>query len=237
LGKTNILNIEDLSVSYGIVKALRNININVFEGEIVCLIGANGSGKSTLLETILGVHKPDRGHIKYFEKEITNFQTETIVASGICLVPEGRGILPAMTVYENLLLGAYHKEETLKINLELVYQNFPVLFERKKQVAKTLSGGEQQMLSIGRALMSEPKLMMLDEPSLGLSPLIVEQVFKIIKNLKNIGYTILLSEQNARKSLQYSDRGYVFETGQIALSGNSNKLTNTEKVRHAYLGG
>ena len=237
MAKNNILKVEDISVSYGPVRALRHVSLEVNEGELVALIGANGAGKSTLLETVLGINRVDSGTISFMGEDITRTPTERIVASGICLIPEGRGILPLMTVLENLQLGAYHLKADINQYLEGVSHRFPVLGERSKQMAGTLSGGEQQMLSVGRGLMSSPKLMMLDEPSLGLSPVAVAELFKIIVDLNKEGYTILLSEQNARKALQYAHRGYVFETGSIVLSGTAQELASDPRVRQAYLGG
>jgi branched-chain amino acid transport system ATP-binding protein len=237
LERSKVLEVEKISVSYGVVQALRNVSIEVDKGEIVCLLGANNVGKSTLLSTILGINHVDSGKVIFCGKDITSMPTEKIVASGICLLPEGRGILPSMTVMENLQLGAYHHKYNLKKNAERVFTRLPRLYERRKQMAKTLSGGEQQMLSIGRGLMSEPVLMMFDEPSLGLSPILVDEVFNIIVDLNSEGYTILLAEQNARKALKYSHRGYVFTTGTIKISGTAEELANNEQVQRAYLGG
>ena len=235
--KNNILKVEDLHVSYGPIKALKGINIEVNEGEIVVLIGANGAGKTTLVETILGITPPEKGRILFMGEDITNKKTEHIVASGLCLIPEGRGILPLMSVMENLQLGAHHIKGDISENLGKTHRRFPVLKDRNKQMAGTLSGGEQQMLSIGRGLMSTPKLMMLDEPSLGLAPALVKKLFNTITELNGAGYTILLSEQNARQALQSAHRGYVFETGRIVLSGSVQNLQNNRRVRQAYLGG
>lgn len=235
--KNEILRIKNLSVSYGVVKAVRDVNLKVNKGEIVALIGANGAGKTTLLEAILGIHPIESGNILYMEKDITRMHTEKIVASGICLIPEGRGVLPMMTVLENLELGAYHLTTNIEEHLERVFTWFPVLKDRIRQMGGTLSGGERQMLSIARGLMSNPKLMMLDEPSLGLSPVLVEELFNIIIELKKSGYTILLSEQNARKALQCAHRGYAFEKGNIVLYGSAHELASNPKVRQAYLGG
>jgi len=237
LGKRNVLKVEDIHVSYGPIRALRGVNIEVNEGEIVVLIGANGAGKTTLVETILGITHVASGRISFMGEDITHKKTEHIVASGICLVPEGRGILPLMTVMENLLLGAYHVKGDISENLKLIYSLFPVLKERSAQMAGTLSGGEQQMLSVARGLMSAPKLMMLDEPSLGLAPSIVKELFRRIIDLNRAGYTILLSEQNARQALQCAHRGYVFGTGEIVLSGNAQELVSSSKIQQAYLGG
>jgi branched-chain amino acid transport system ATP-binding protein len=237
LGKSNILRVEDLHVSYGPIEALRGVSIEVNEGEIVVMIGANGAGKTTLVETILGITPVEKGHIYFMGEEITQKKTEYIVASGLCLIPEGRGILPLMTVMENLQLGAHHYRGDTSKNLELIYRCFPVLKERSKQMAGTLSGGEQQMLSVARGLMSAPYLMMLDEPSLGLAPTVMKDLFRTIEELNSTGYTILLSEQNARQALRYAHRGYVFETGEIVLSGVSDELMHNKRVQQAYLGG
>lgn len=235
--KVNLLKIEDLSVSYGYVKALKQASLEVNEGEIVVLIGANGAGKSTLLATVLGVHRADSGTILFMGDDITLRPTETIVASGISIVPEERGIFPSMTVWENLQLGAFHNTRDAIKNLKRVLEWFPILAERRDQVGGLLSGGEQQMLSLGRALMSSPKLLMLDEPSLGLSPVIVTELFNIIVDLNKEGYAILLSEQNARKALECAHRGYVMETGEVILQGSAQKLLRDQRVRQAYLGG
>jgi len=233
----NILKIADLHVSYGPVKALKGVSLEVKEGEIVTLIGANGAGKSTLLESVLAMHSPESGTVMFSGKDITHAATENIVASGICLLPEGRGIVPLMTVLENLQLGGYYLNSTdLGKRLQYVYEHFPVLKERSDQKAGTLSGGEQQILSIGRGLMSQPRLMMLDEPSLGLAPVMIEELFRIIVNLNSEGYAILLSEQNARKALQIAQRAYVFELGSIILSGTSEKVASDPGVHEAYLG-
>lgn len=234
--KNNILTVRDLHVSYGPIKALKGIDLEVNAGEIVVLIGANGAGKTTLVETILGITPADRGRISFMGKDITNNKTEHIVASGLCLIPEGRGILPLMTVMENLQLGAHHIKGDISGNLGRTHKRFPVLKARTKQMAGTLSGGEQQMLSIGRGLMSTPKLMMMDEPSLGLAPSLVKKLFVTIVELNKAGYTILLSEQNARQALQCGHRGYVFETGKIVVSGSVQELQNNKRVQQAYLG-
>ena len=237
MAKNNILKVEDISVSYGPVKALRHVSLEVNEGEIVALIGANGAGKSTLLESVLGIHHVDKGTIIFIGDNITNRPTDSIVASGVCLIPEGRGLLSLMTVLENLQLGAYHLRGDINQRLKRVFDRFPVLGERSQQRAGTLSGGEQQILSLSRGLMSAPKLLMMDEPSLGLSPVLVAELFNIIVDLNKEGYAILLSEQNARKALQCAHRGYVFETGRIVLSCTSQELANDPRVRQAYLGG
>jgi branched-chain amino acid transport system ATP-binding protein len=235
--RDEVLRIEDLSVCYGKITALSHVNLKIDEGEFVALVGANGAGKSTLLGTVLGINGASSGRIFFMGEDITHKPTDRIVASGICLLPEGHGILPSMTVWENLQLGAYHLKGSIKERLERVYARFPILEKREKQLAGTLSGGEQQMLSIARSLMTSPKLLMMDEPSLGLAPILVDETFDIILSLNKEGYTILLSEQNARRALQYSQRGYVFETGRIVFSGISQELAENPRVRHAYLGG
>jgi len=236
LEQTNLLEIKDLDVSYGAVSALRNINIIVRKGEIVTLIGANGAGKSALLKAILGLTPIKKGLIAYKGENITNQKTENIVASGVCLVPEGRGILPLMTVMENLQLGAYQFHGNIEERLDQVYQLFPVLKKRAKQFSGTLSGGEQQMLSIGRGLMSKPELIMLDEPSLGLAPVAIKELFKIFPKLIELGHTILLSEQNVRMALNIANRGYVFETGDIVAAGTSEELKANKRILQSYLG-
>jgi branched-chain amino acid transport system ATP-binding protein len=228
--------VKDIHVSYGHVNALNGVSIVVRQGQVVSLIGSNGAGKSTLLSAVLGIKQPSSGTIEFMGKDITHSSTNSIVASGIAIAPEGRGILPLMSVTENLLLGAYHIHGDKTKYLERALEHFPVLKERKSQLAGTLSGGEQQMLDIARVLMSEPKLVIMDEPSLGLAPILVETIFKIISNLKKDGYTILLSEQNARMALENSDRAYVLETGRITLEGNAKELENDPRVQHAYLG-
>jgi len=232
-----VLQVENISVSYGIVSALKNVTVEVHEGELVALIGANGAGKSTFLETILGINRPGEGKISFLGQDITHKPTERIVSGGISLCPEGRGILPEMSVAENLLLGAYHNRKGIDEGFSRVFKLFPILEERKNQTAATLSGGQQQMLSVGRALMASPKLLMLDEPSLGLAPLVVNEVLEIVAQLAGEGYTVLLSEQNAKKALQYASRAYVFETGKVVLEGESAELMANEAVIQAYLGG
>ena len=236
--RSTILKIEDMSVTYGPVKAVQNANLEIKQGEIVVLLGANGAGKSTLLKAILGIERPEKGKIFFKGKDITHMSTDRIVASGITLLPEGRGILPKMLVWENLQLGGYYsKRNVIKKNMDDVCNRFSILKDRKIQVAGNLSGGEQQILSIGRGMMAKPELMMLDEPSLGLAPKIVAEVFDIVIELKREGYSILLSEQNAHKALQIADHGYVFEKGRIVLKGSAEDLRKNEKVQHAYLGG
>ncbi len=236
--KIPVLRVENLSISYGYISAVKQVSLEVNEGEIVALIGSNGAGKSTLLNAVLGICPPLQGRVLFMGRDITRRSPDNIVASGISVVPEGRGILPLMTVLENLQLGAYHISSKDKINenLNQVFVRFPILGVRKNQLAGTLSGGEQQMLAIARALMAAPKLILMDEPSLGLAPLIINEVFDMVMNLKKNGHTILLTEQKARKALQYADRGYVFEQGNIVLEGTAQELTNNQRVREAYLG-
>jgi branched-chain amino acid transport system ATP-binding protein len=234
--RSPILSVSDLSVSYGLISAVRNISIDLYEGEFVTLIGANGAGKTTFLESVLGMHPAVRGRVFFQGKEITNWSTDRIVALGLTLCPEGRGILPAMSVLENLQLGAFHHRRHMPESLEKVFELFPILERRRHGRAGNLSGGEQQMLSIGRALMAGPKLLMLDEPSLGLAPIVVTEVFKIVTRLAELGHTILLAEQNAKKALQYASRGYVFETGRIAFEGSAGELMHNEDVVRVYMG-
>ena len=234
-----MLEINDLKVSYGVIPALKGISFKVDEGEIVALIGANGAGKTTALHTISGLIKPVSGTITFCGEEITDKPAYKIVEMGISHVPEGRGIFPELTVSENLGLGAYLRsdKEEIRKDLEGVYRVFPVLKERLQQSAGTLSGGEQQMLAIGRALMARPKLLLLDEPSMGLAPLVVEEIFRTIKRInKKDSTTILLVEQNAQMALAVSHKAYVLETGEIAVSGTSGELRENDTVRQAYLG-
>ncbi len=233
-----MLQIKDLHVSYGGIKALRGIDIEVPDGKIVTLIGANGAGKSTLLRTISGLVKAESGSIMFDGKELTGMPINKICGEGIALSPEGRRVFTDLSVQENLMVGAYlrkDKKEILK-DLEWVYELFPILKQRSWQYAGTLSGGEQQMLAVGRALMSRPKLIMLDEPSLGLAPLIVQQIFDIITEINKKGVTILLIEQNANMALKTADIAYVIETGEIVLTGSGKELLENEQVREAYLG-
>ena len=231
-----ILSIHDLSVNYGGIEAVKGISFDVHEGEIVTLIGANGAGKSSTLRTIAGLVKPSGGTINFRGDNITGRDATTIVKKGITLVPEGRRVFAQMTVEENLEMGAFTRaNSTVEPGLEKVYELFPRLKERRRQVAGTLSGGEQQMLAMGRALMSAPKLMMLDEPSMGLAPILVEQVFDIIQSLHRAGTTILLVEQNARMALKISDRGYVIESGTIAHVDTAQNLLRSDAVVKAYL--
>ena len=233
-----MLELRDIHTYYGNIRAVRGISITVNKGEMVCLIGANGAGKSTTLMTTSGIHTPVEGSIYFEEQDITNTSAEDRVALGISQVPEGRLIFPDMTVLENLELGAYSRsdKQVIREDLSRIFQFFPVLEERQKQRGGSLSGGEQQMLAIGRALMSHPRLLLLDEPSLGLAPLIVKQIFEIIEQINTDGTTILLVEQNAQIALQVTDRGYVMETGEITIEGTSAALLADERVRQAYLG-
>ena len=234
-----MLKVNDIDVYYGNIQALRNVSIEVNEGEIVTLIGANGAGKSTLLKTISGLLKPKRGSIEYLGSAIDGKAAQAIVKGGISHVPEGRRVFANMSVEENLELGAYLRKdrEGIKKDLEHVYELFPRLLERRKQQAGTLSGGEQQMLAMGRALMSKPKLIILDEPSMGLAPLMVKTIFEIIKMVNKEGVTVLLVEQNANMALSVADRAYVIETGNIVLQGTASELQESEEVKAAYLGG
>ena len=229
--------IKNLSVNYGGIEAVRDISLSVPEGSIVTLIGANGAGKSTTLRTIAGLVKPRSGRIEFMGEDITGKDPAYIVGKGITLVPEGRRIFPDLTVLENLKIGAYLRSDSIDDDIEWVYSLFPRLKERSWQYGGTLSGGEQQMLAVGRALMSKPRLMMMDEPSLGLAPLVVRDIFSIIRKINDEGVTILLIEQNANMALQTADTGYVMETGRITLSGKGSDLISDEGVRKAYLGG
>ena len=234
-----LLEVKNLEVFYGVIQAIRGISFEVNQGEIVTLIGANGAGKTTTMQSIMGLIKPRSGSVIYDGKEITGVSTHKIVGMGMTQVPEGRRVFSELTVYENLLMGAYTEKDRSKIkqDIEEIYTIFPRLGERKSQVAGTLSGGEQQMLAMGRAIMSHPKLLMLDEPSMGLSPALVDQVFEIIKHFHKTGTTILLVEQNANKSLAISDRAYVLENGRITVTGTGSELMASEEIRKAYLGG
>ena len=233
-----MLELKDIHTSYGNIRAVRGISIEVNAGEKVCMIGANGAGKSTTLMTVSGVYAPVQGSIHFEGKDITTTSAEQRVALGISQVPEGRLIFPEMTVLENLELGAYLRNDTAGVRADLnkIFDYFPVLAERRKQRGGSLSGGEQQMLAIGRALMSNPRLLLLDEPSLGLAPLIIKRIFEIILQINEEGTTILLVEQNAQLALNSTDRGYVMETGEIPIEGQSVDLLADERVRQAYLG-
>ena len=234
-----MLQVKDLSVNYGVIQALRQVSLEVNEGEIVALIGANGAGKTTLLHAISGLVKKSEGELIFLGNSLNKANARTIVSSGITQVPEGRRIFPDMSVQENLLMGAYLRKDKKGIeeDMQKVYERFPRLNERKKQLAGTLSGGEQQMLAMGRALMAKPKLLLLDEPSMGLSPLLVKEIFSIIKEINQQGTTVLLVEQNARMALQIAHRAYVMETGKIVLSGTGEQLSASDEIKKAYLGG
>ncbi len=234
-----LLEVNNLEVYYGVIKALKGISFEVNEGEIVTLIGANGAGKTTTMQSIIGLIPSRHGTVVYDGIDITKMPCHKIVHHGMSQVPEGRRVFNELTVYENLMMGAYSqgKKSNFKDDIDSIYERFPRLAERRNQIAGTLSGGEQQMLAMGRALMSHPKLLMLDEPSMGLSPILVDQVFEIIKDINNDGTTILLVEQNAGKSLAISDRAYVLETGSIVLSGTGDELASSPEVKKAYLGG
>ena len=232
-----MLKIEDMHVYYGAIHAIKGVSFEVGEGEIVALIGANGAGKSTILKTVSGLMHPRTGSITFDGKQIAHMEAHKLVHQGLAHVPEGRRIFLQMSVQENLEMGAFTKKEVSKDDLERMFTLFPRLKERRKQIAGTLSGGEQQMLAMSRALMSHPKLLMLDEPSMGLAPILVDQIFDIIKELHKAGTTILLVEQNATKALEIADRAYVLETGSITLSGTGAELACSDEVKKAYLGG
>ena len=233
-----ILKVEDINVYYGSIHAIKGVSFEVNEGEIVTLIGANGAGKSTTLNTISGLLHSKTGSISFMGENLGKFPCHKIVSKGLALVPEGRRVFLQMTVQENLEMGAFTQgSKTLDDDLQRVYTQFPRLKERFKQVAGTLSGGEQQMLAMGRALMSHPKLLMLDEPSMGLAPILVEQIFEIIQNLHKAGTTILLVEQNAQAALSIADRGYVLETGKVVTTGTGKELLESPAIKKAYLGG
>lgn len=234
-----MLEIKNLDVHFGVIHALKDISLTVNQGEIVTLIGANGAGKTTSLRTISGLKKPTRGSIIFQGKDITSMSPQDRVKMGICQVPEGRRVFSTMTVLENLELGAYLRKDKSQISkdMKMIYERFPILEKRKKQAAGTLSGGEQQMLAMGRALMSSPRMLFLDEPSMGLAPLFVKEIFDIIKSINQTGTTILLVEQNASMALQIAHRAYVMETGSIVLSGTGEELMQSDEIRKAYLGG
>lgn len=234
-----MLEIKNLNMHYGVIHALKNVSLTVNKGEIVTLIGANGAGKTTTLRTISGLNKATSGEILLEGKEITNISAPQRVAMNISQVPEGRRIFPAMSVLENIELGAYLRKDKseIKKDIENTYELFPILRDRKRQIAGTLSGGEQQMLAMARALMSRPKILLLDEPSMGLAPLLVKEIFNIIKDINEAGTTILLVEQNAKMALSIANRAYVIETGSIVMSGSGTELANSEEIQKAYLGG
>ncbi|QZY55040.1 ABC transporter ATP-binding protein [Crassaminicella profunda] len=233
-----MLKVENLNVHYGGIHALRGINIDIEEGKIVTLIGANGAGKSSTLKSIMGIVKKSEGSITYKGEDLSKYKTKQIVEKGIILVPEGRRVFPNLTVKENLILGAYSRndQDGIKKDMKWIYELFPRLKERLWQKAGTLSGGEQQMLAVGRGLMSKPKLLMMDEPSLGLAPLLVKEIFNIVREIHKQGVTILLIEQNAKAALEVADYGYVLETGAIVLEGIGKELLNNDEVKNAYLG-
>lgn len=233
-----MLQVKDLSISYGAIQAVRHVDFEVKKGEIVTLIGANGAGKSTILKTISGIVKPQSGSIEYQNESLVGKKAPQIVAAGISQVPEGRHVFPAMTVMENLQLGAYLQKDRAQIEARLqnIYEMFPILKERQHQDAATLSGGEQQMLVMARAMMAGPKLLLLDEPSMGLAPIYIQKVFEIIQKINAQGTTILLIEQNAHQALAIADRGYVIASGEIQLSGTGKELLNDPQVKRAYLG-
>ncbi|MDI6651255.1 ABC transporter ATP-binding protein [Leuconostoc suionicum] len=234
-----LLTVENLNVSYGAIKAVQDVNFVVNNNEIVSLIGANGAGKTTILRTISGLEKPTKGRILFENQNLLTMNSERIVSSGVAQVPEGRRVFSGMTVQENLQLGAFTRSKgiNLKDEYALIYDQFPILKERRNQDAATLSGGEQQMLAMGRALMAQPKLLLLDEPSMGLAPLFIEKIFDIIKNVNAQGMTVLVIEQNANQALKIADRGYVLESGKITMTGTGADLLASDDVRKAYLGG
>ena len=233
-----MLKVQDLSVHYGMIQAVHNVSFEVKQGEIVSLIGANGAGKTTILRTISGLVRPSNGHIIFEGKNIEKAAPQKIVADGLSQVPEGRHVFSGLTVQENLDMGAFlRKDNTLKEDFEQIFAKFPILMERRNQDAATLSGGEQQMLAMGRALMSKPKLLLLDEPSMGLAPIFIKEIFSIIQEIQAQGTTVLLIEQNAKMALSIANRGYVLETGKIVLEGTGKELLASEAVRKAYLGG
>ena len=233
-----MLEVKDLQVFYGMIQAIKGISFEVNEGETVALIGANGAGKTTTLHTITGLLSPIKGSVVFEGKEITKVPAHKIVSLGMAHVPEGRRVFAQLSVYQNLKMGAYTRKDKAEIDemLETVYKRFPRLKERQNQMAGTLSGGEQQMLAMGRALMSKPKIVLLDEPSMGLSPILVNEIFDIIQSLNKAGTTVLLVEQNAKKALSIADRAYVLETGRIVQSGDAQVLLNDESIKKAYLG-
>ncbi len=233
-----MLEIKDLEVFYGVIRAIKGISFEVNEGEIISLIGANGAGKTTVLHTITGLLSPKKGSIVFEGHDITKMPAHRIVELGMAHVPEGRRVFAQMTVYQNLKMGAFTRKDKGEIEqtLETVYRRFPRLEERKNQLAGTLSGGEQQMLAMGRALMSKPRIILMDEPSMGLSPILVNEIFDIIQSVSEAGTTVLLVEQNAKKALSIADRAYVLETGRIVMSGDAHQLMDDDSIRKAYLG-
>ena len=233
-----MLSVNNLQVHYGMIQAIKDVSFEVNEGEVIALIGANGAGKTTILHTVSGLLQPTKGSVIFEGQDITKVPAHKIVSLGMAHVPEGRRVFAQLTVLENLKLGAYTRKDKneMEETLKMIYKRVPRLEERKNQIAGTLSGGEQQMLAMGRALMSHPKIILMDEPSMGLSPIFVEEVFKIIRDISAEGVTVLLVEQNAKKALNIADRAYVLETGNIILQGDAKKLMNDESVKKAYLG-
>lgn len=233
-----MLEVKDLQVYYGVIQAIKNVSFQVKEGEIIALIGANGAGKTTILQTITGLLQPKHGDVFYEGVELNKIPAHKIVSMGLAHVPEGRRVFSQLTVYENLLMGAFTRSDRNEIDdtLQQVFKRFPRLEERRGQMAGTLSGGEQQMLAMGRALMSKPRIILMDEPSMGLSPILVEEVFDIIRSINKSGTTVLLVEQNAKKALSIAHRAYVLETGNIVLEGDAKELMTNESVKKAYLG-
>lgn len=233
-----MLEVKDLEVYYGVIQAIKGISFHVDKGEVIALIGANGAGKTTTLHTVTGLLSPKKGHVMFEGKDITKVPAHKIVSMGMAHVPEGRRVFAELSVYENLKMGAYTRKDKAEIeeNLNNVYKRFPRLEERKNQMAGTLSGGEQQMLAMGRALMSKPKIILMDEPSMGLSPIMVNEIFDIIRSVSESGTTVLLVEQNAKKALSIADRAYVLETGNIVLEGNAKDLLEDDSIKKAYLG-
>lgn len=235
----SMLSVENLSINYGAIEAVKDVSFHVEEGEVVTLIGANGAGKTSILRTISGLNRPKSGKISFLGKEIQKMPARKIVAEGLSQVPEGRHVFPGLTVMENLEMGAFLSKDREKNqkNLKMIFDRFPRLEERKVQDAATLSGGEQQMLAMGRALMSKPKLLLLDEPSMGLAPIFIQEIFDIIQDIQKQGTTVLLIEQNANKALSIANRAYVLETGKVVLSGSGVELLASDQVKKAYLGG
>lgn len=233
-----MLTVKDLEVYYGVIQAIKGVSFEVNQGEVIALIGANGAGKTTILHTITGLLSPKKGSVIFEGKELTKMPAHKIVSLGMAHVPEGRRVFADLSVYENLRMGAYTRKDKGEIEetLEKVYDRFPRLKERRNQMAGTLSGGEQQMLAMGRALMSKPRIILMDEPSMGLSPIMVNEIFSIIQEVSNSGTTVLLVEQNAKKALAIADRGYVLETGNIVLEGKASDLLNDDSIKKAYLG-
>ncbi|XKI10473.1 ABC-type branched-chain amino acid transport system, ATPase component LivF [Sporosarcina sp. ANT_H38] len=233
----SLLKLQNVSTFYDKIQALRSVDVTVKEGTIVTILGANGAGKTTMMNTIAGLLKPKEGSIHYLGKDVTGLRPDQLLRKGLALVPEGRGILASMTVLENLEMGAYHRnDDEVNTDLEKAMDRFPILRERQSQLGGTLSGGQQQMLAIARVIMSKPKLLLLDEPSMGLAPLIVADIFKIIKEINEAGTTVLLVEQNARQALKVADYGYVLETGKVVASGNAKELLQDDTIKKAYLG-